>query len=636
MDLDMTPKHNIRNHKSIIFMVFIMISSTLMGFQNESISQLDEENELSHFQSAPIEREIRTLGLSFAEVYTCPVGDDSQCQNALLTGSAHNGYLNYFIEVGANEFPLPAYSESTPVKSMQGFEEVLALLSSGVLKNPGFGCFVSEETGINWVVPCPHGTYSEEGEDSTSLLLITDPPFVYRKLESPEPQPLPLLPEPYPCLHLAGSTPPPGCPVEPPGIGSGGPIQQDGCWLEGSPDAGLILHQPCPVPFYSFASNYADLRSDLLAEAEHFYNNNNLESLSDWERSRAAALHKVDYYGNGIAEMTATQENLAQEVFQLLDTYFDAAQGDNGTLDSLSEIIDALFAGDEYSSMKPASQEVLLIAHATHYASETFWNDFGNFGDRDGPDWEKGRYWNIVGETAALVGGAIIGYGSERPGAMVGSAIVAASVGSYKSEAGGSDPTLPIVDCPLDRSLSENWWPCAIFSQTLRPLNVNDEGYGDENGPDAIMPYFSTDWKGDTVSASVYSDMPNELVCVNEFESPDAPTICGPVIILNAISCGINAIAGIVKVRIDCMDYYPPFASADASPIGIAFTFLPICDGVDDNCDGVDDNCDGIDSDCDPELIAEPDTTLSLPGFTITLMFVSIFIALISRRRLVD
>ena len=77
----------------------------------------------------------------------------------------------------------------------------------------------------------------------------------------------------------------------------------------------------------------------------------------------------------------------------------------------------------------------------------------------------------------------------------------------HKAERGGDGGGggAPPVDCPLDRSLDQNWWSCAVFVATTRPLEEGDDGYGTEWAPDAIIPKFSKDWRGDYVSVAVYA-----------------------------------------------------------------------------------------------------------------------------------
>jgi len=624
-----------------------------------------------------------TLGTSFPEDWTCPVENDAICHEAKMTGAAHNGYLNYFIEVGADIYPDSAYSEPTAVESMQGFEEVLARLTSGVLKNPDFGCFVSNDDGnVDWIVPCPYGTYTEQGTDCCDQTLDMvddgyelggrerDPPFKYRLLKSEPNPPLPILPD-DPCLHMVGTSPPPGCPQDPPGSGPGGPIQQDSCLLDNSFGEGFVLYQPCPVPFYSFATGYADLRSDLLVKAEDLYKNNDLGNMSEWERDRTVALHPVNYYGEGgNAVLSDEQRNLVNEVFGLLEDYFKIAgdateDGENITLEDLDQAIDAVFSDSAFESAKPDAQRVVALVHGTHYASKAFWTDYDS-----SSRWNKERFWEIVGDTAAIVGGAVIGVYGGPVGTIVGGAIVTGATGSYKNSVGGGGGDPP-VECPLDRSLDENWWSCAIFSQTVRPLRENEAGNGTEWAPDAIIPYFARDWRGDYVSVAVYASNEGSaaaqlwdqkiteytriLVLPPEGEAGLAAWNCTPT--------GLPDWLNNKPENYDCAEHYPPSAHIDTRSIGLLLTRYPEeAEPVDTDSDGVidewddcsdtesgaatdskgcavtttgnedcddnrDDNCDGAVEDLDP----------SIPGFTMPLAFSAMLAAaiLIRRKRLV-
>jgi hypothetical protein len=638
-----------------------------------------------------------TLGTSFPEDWTCPVENVAICHEAKLTGAAHNGYLNYFIEVGAGIYPDSAYSEPTAVESMQGFEEVLALLTSGVLENPDFGCFVSNDDGnVDWIVPCPYGTYTEEGTLSADddMGRERDPPFKYRKLESEPLPPLPILPE-DPCVHMAGTSPPPGCPQDPPGSGPGGPIQQDSCRLDNSFGEGFVLYQPCPVPFYSFATGYADLRSDLLVKAEDLYKNNDLGNMSEWERDRTVALHPVNYYSEGgNAVLSDEQRNLVNEVFGLLEDYFKIAgdateDGENITLEDLDQAIDAVFSDSAFESAKPDAQRVVALVHSTHYASKAFWTDYDS-----SSRWNWERFWEIVGDTAAIVGGAAISvYGGDM-GTIVGGAIVLGATSSYKNSVGGGGGDPP-VECPLDRSLDQNWWSCAIFSQTVRPLRENEAGNGTEWAPDAIIPYFARDWRGDHVSVAVYAS--NEGSAAAQLWDQETTEYTRILVLhpegeagLAAWNCTPTGLPDWLNNKptenYDCVELDPPSAHENTRSIGLLIDWenmtksngdwiscqcqydddpiegttgyykrtcltvdYPDCDsccGINGNCvdvSALDDyeDCDGIDEDCSGPYPSDPDVEedpySSIPGFTMPLAFSAMLAAaiLIRRKRLV-
>jgi hypothetical protein len=249
------------------------------------------------------------------------------------------------------------------------------------------------------------------------------------------------------------------------------------------------------------------MRSDLLARAEDLYDNNDLGSMSEWERDRTVVLHSVDYYRvGGGAELTDDQRNLANEVYGLLDDYFkiagDATEDDGDiTLANLDQAINAVFSGDALESASPEALEIVSFVHATHYASTDFWTDYSE-GDDGRWNWE--RFWEVVGDTAAIAGGALLASGGGAVGAAIGGAVIGAASDSYKNSVGGGGGDPP-VECPLDRSLDQNWWSCAVFVATTRPLEEGDDGYGTEWAPDAIIPEFSKDWRGDYVSVAVYA-----------------------------------------------------------------------------------------------------------------------------------
>jgi len=522
------------------------------------------------------------FGASFASDYVCPLADDSLCEHAQTVGEAHNGFLNHFVAIGVDLYPDSAYTEPTAVESMQGFEEILARLSRDIVHNPELGCWASKgDGGTEWVQPCPYELAQAGRSGSEDSGRSGNDTFTYQLLPYHEMPPMAEIPlDSIPPLVIPGYGGGGG------GAGSGGSGYPNGCrvWGPGGPGTEHIWVEPCPNTFALEAQIYGVMRSDLLARAEDLYENNDLGSMSKWERDRTVVLHSIDYYREGGgAELTDTQRGLANEVLNLLDDYFKiatAATEEDGdiTLANLDQAINAVFTDGALESASPEALEIVSFVHATHYASTDFWTDYSE-GDDGRWNWE--RFWEVVGDTAAIAGGALLASGGGAVGAAIGGAVIGAASDSYKNSVGGGGGDPP-VECPLDRSLDQNWWSCAVFVATTRPLEEGDDGYGTEWAPDAIIPEFSKDWRGDYVSVAVYATDASGSAAADQLGDQKITEITR-ILVLHpngGESLAWNCTTGEWppwkdKTGYDCVELDPPSAHENTRSIGLLITLYP-------------------------------------------------------------
>ena len=615
------------------------------------------------------------FGASFASDYVCPLADDSLCEHAQTVGEAHNGFLNHFVAIGVDLYPDSAYTEPTAVESMQGFEEILARLSRDIVHNPELGCWASKgDGGTEWVQPCPYELAQAGRSGSEDSGRSGNDTFTYQLLPYHEMPPMAEIPlDSIPPLVIPGYGGGGG------GAGSGGSGYPNGCrvWGPGGPGTEHIWVEPCPNTFALEAQIYGVMRSDLLARAEDLYENNDLGSMSKWERDRTVVLHSIDYYREGGgAELTDTQRGLANEVLNLLDDYFKiatAATEEDGdiTLANLDQAINAVFTDGALESASPEALEIVSFVHATHYASTDFWTDYDS-----SSRWNKERFWEIVGDTAAIVGGAVIGVYGGPVGTIVGGAIVTGATGSYKNSVGGGGGDPP-VECPLDRSLDQNWWSCAVFVATTRPLEEGDDGYGTEWAPDAIIPEFSKDWRGDYVSVAVYATDASGSAAADQLGDQKITEITR-ILVLHpngGESLAWNCTTGEWppwkdKTGYDCVELDPPSAHENTRSIGLLINWENMTksngDWISCQCQYDDDPIEGTTGyytavcltvdyadcesccsmgkgncadplDADLEDLDVEDLDPSIPGFTMPLAFSAMLAAaiLIRRKRLV-
>lgn len=456
------------------------------------------------------------FGSSFSSTYTCPdardavgnlIVDAELCDMAKMVGEAHNGIVNYMLEAAGNRFSEPSYNAPTALESLYGLDSMIVRIGLDLPPaEQDKGCWVDGTAEPFWMVPCPffsRANLLSDLEDSTEG----------REEDTFEFKLLPYLPSPP-------LEPIPIEPVDfiPPGISGGGAGCHVALGPDGTPGGWTV---PCQFGMMSVATAYGDLRPDLLAQTEYLYENNDLNNMTEEERSQASAMNLVHYLESMDPSLRDSGENSTLWAFDLLADYFGvaaAADGSNDTLAELDASIDSVFSSSEYLEASPEVQETVVLMHAVHYASSELWIDYDDMAGTSGR-WNWSKFWKVVGDAVGVGAGILIGGG-------IGGTVAGAAVGSVFGISGGGGE--PIVDCALDRSDSKNWWNCAHFVESVRSLEEGDFGYGAEWAPDAVAPMFA--YSGDVNFANPDGSVCGDGICSPGEEAGSAhhcPADCG-------------------------------------------------------------------------------------------------------------